>query len=79
MYFTTISTSTYLGSVITIQFRNQELLRFQITIQSRRGPGYNLVSRDQTTIFAQGRYRFQYKRSARIGSGTVHSSDIQPI
>ena len=33
-----------------------------------------LVSRGQTTIFAQGRYRFQYKRSARIGSGTVHSS-----
>ena len=33
-----------------------------------------LVSRGQTTIFAQGRYRFQYKRPARIGSGTVHSS-----
>ena len=33
-----------------------------------------LVSLGQTTIFAQGRYRFQYKHPARIGSGTVHSS-----
>ena len=34
-----------------------------------------LVSCSQTLFFAQGRYRFQYKRPARKGSGPVYSSD----
>ena len=35
-------------------------------------PGSILVSRGQTLFFAQGRYRFQYKRPARKGSGRVY-------
>ena len=34
-----------------------------------------VVSRGQTLFFAQGRYRLQYKRPARKGSGPVHSAD----
>ena len=31
-----------------------------------------IVSRSQTLVFAQGRYRLQYKRPARKGSGISH-------
>ena len=37
-----------------------------------------LVSRSQTTIFAQGRYRFQYKRPARK-RGAYTESDNAPV
>ena len=45
---------------------------FQISEDSK----ISLVSRSQTTIFAQGRYRFQYKRPAR---GAYTESDNAPV
>ena len=36
--------------------------------------GIDVVSRSQTLVFAQGRYRLQYKRPARKGSGISHST-----
>ena len=37
-----------------------------------------LVSRGQTTIFAQGRYRFQYKRRALFVQG-AYTEGITPL
>ena len=40
-------------------------------------PRLKVVSRGQTPVRA-GHYCLQYKRPARIGSGTVHSGNLMP-